>query len=130
LAIDVATIVKLKQSLDEKSDLVSSSAGKKEEQARAKLRSIVMIVLNSLANFVFRFPELVFSLFLYYSTSPSNRYVFKILCYGLSECMHFVELAIPFYTLSLSFNFFFFYYFFNRAFKFSFQFTFSKSRPK
>jgi hypothetical protein len=120
------TVLKLRRSLAEKSRLsANSSDAKNKEQAKAEMRSIIMIVLNSLSNFLFRFPELVSTILFYVISLSGNQFVFKILCYGFSQCLSIQEMVNPFYILSLSFNLFF-YYFFNKAFKFSFKFTFSK----
>jgi hypothetical protein len=123
--IDIMTVLKLKQSLAEKSHFTSAnSAVKNEEQAKAEIRSIIMIVLNSLSNFLFRSPELVSTVFFYAISFGGDPHAFKLLCHGYNVCLSIVEIANPAYILSLSFNFFF-YYFFNKAFKFSFKFTFA-----
>jgi hypothetical protein len=50
LIIDVMTVVKLKETLDNKARLGVQSKEKKEEQEKAERRSIIMVVLNSLIN--------------------------------------------------------------------------------
>jgi hypothetical protein len=78
-AIDIATIRKLKKSLSDKSRLAASSAAKQEDQNKAEIRSIIMIVLNSLSNFYFRAPELVVAIFFYFISFGHDRHAFKIL---------------------------------------------------
>ncbi len=127
--IDVMTVYKLKQALEEKTRTLGSSTTREklDEMRRSEMKSIIMIVLNSLCNFLLRLPELFSQLFFY--VFLSQKYTFKRLCYDFHQCLSTLELANVFFILSLSLNFFF-YALFNKNFKvsfFSFKFLFIKS---
>jgi hypothetical protein len=109
--LDAMTIRQLRLALKEEEEAARSDENKTEE-----LRSISMIVLSSLSNFLLRSPELISCVFFYVISLGNHFYTFKILCYSYDECISIVKLANVFYILSISFNFFF-YYFFNRDFK-------------
>ncbi len=128
--IDIATIKKLKESLEEKTRTSSNnSAAKKEEKEKAEMRSIIMVVLNSLSIFVFRSTELVSIVLFYVITFVDGPYTFKMLCFDFHECLTINELANFSYTASLSLNFFFFL-FFNKVFKHAFKLLFEMSKIK
>jgi hypothetical protein len=55
LIADIITVIKLKEAHAEKARLGVSTKEKKQKQERAERRSIVMVVLNSLANVLFEF---------------------------------------------------------------------------
>jgi hypothetical protein len=56
----IMTIKQLRLVLKEKAHIVTTSVEHKDDdKAKAELRIIIMIVLNSLSNFLFRFPELI-----------------------------------------------------------------------
>jgi hypothetical protein len=119
LALDVMTVLKLKESLEKKARL--SSTNKQDEQMRAERRSVIMVVLNSLVNILLRLPELLaIVFFIAVSANPNHKYLFRILCYNFGQCLAFGEISNSFVVLSLSFNIFF-YYFFNKTFKFAFH---------
>jgi hypothetical protein len=115
LALDVRTVLKLKESLAEKERL--SSVNKRDEIMRTERRSVVMVVLNSVANIFFRLPELLSIVFLF-AVALDEKYIFKILCYDYGQCLTLGQISNPFIIFSLSFNIFF-YYFFNKTFKFA-----------
>ena len=115
--LDVVTILKLRETLGEKARLKADQRGDKETN-KAEMRGIIMIVLNSLFNFVSRFPELltIFAMILF----TENKYTFKRFCYDFQQCLAFTEMAYTFYILLLSANILFFY-FLNKSFKSSFK---------
>lgn len=114
--LDIITIKKLREVLDDK----AKAKNERNEKSRdAERKSIIMIVLNSLSNFVFRSPELV-GVVAFYIFSFKSHNSFRMLCHGFHECLAFVDLANIFYLMSISNNFFF-YYKFNANFKQSFQ---------
>jgi hypothetical protein len=128
LALDVMTVLKLKESLAEKARL--SSIKKRDEQMQAERRSVVMVVLNSIVNILLRLPELLAIVFYFAVAVNSNQiYPFKILCYDFNQCLTLGQISNSFVVLSLLFNVFF-YYFFNKTFKFAFHLLFCGSRKK
>jgi hypothetical protein len=131
LALDVMTVLKLKESLAEKARL--SSTNKQDEQTQAERRSVIMVVLNSIVNILLRLPELLTIIFFFaLAADPNQKYPFKILCYNFGQCLTLGEISNSFVVLSLSFNAFF-YYFFNKTFKFAFHLLFcgqKRNKPK
>jgi hypothetical protein len=122
LALDVMTVIKLKESLADKARL--SSTNKRDEQMRAERRSVVMVVLNSIVNILLRLPELLAIVFFFaVAVNPNQEYPFKILCFNFDQCLTLGQISNSFVILSLSFNVFF-YYFFNKTFKFAFRLLF------
>jgi hypothetical protein len=122
LAFDLMTVLKLKQSLAEKARL--SAMNKRDEQMQAEIRSVIMVVLNSVVNILLRLPELLAIIFFFaLALNPNQQYPFKILCYDFGQCLTLGQISNSFIILSLSFNVFF-YYFFNKTFKFAFHFAF------
>lgn len=117
LIIDVLTVKRLHEALLEKTKLKGSQERKKNRESERK--GIMMVVLNSLSNIVFRAPELV-SIVFYYIVTHDGGYVFKMLCWTYSSCLVFVDIANVFFIMSLCFNFLF-YFKFNSNFNCSFN---------
>jgi hypothetical protein len=129
LALDVMTVLKLKETLGEKARL--SSSNKRGEQMQAERRSVIMVVLNSIVNILLRLPELLaIVFFVAVAANPNQQYPFKILCFNFGQCLTLGKISNSFDVLSLSLNVFF-YYFFNKTFKFAFHLLFcgQKSNP-
>jgi hypothetical protein len=122
--IDIVTIRKLRKALEEKKRM--STRDISDEVNKSEIKSIIMVVLNSISNFLFRMPEMVsvalFAIFL------NTSYIFKQLCYDNQQCLSFNDLANVFYIFSLSLLFVF-NYFFNKSFKFSFK-CMTSRKPK
>lgn len=114
--LDVLTVKRLHDALLEKNKLKGNVERKKNRESERK--SIMMVVLSSSANIIFRAPELV-SLVFYYIITHDGGYVFKMLCWTYGSCLVFVDIANVFYIMSLCFQFFF-YIKFNSNFKCSF----------
>jgi hypothetical protein len=129
LIADVITILKLKQTLAEKARLGVNTKEKKKEQERAERRSIIMVVLNSLANVLFRIPELLSIIFFFIISDHQNKYVYRLMCQSFDECNALNQISDSFYNFTTVFNIFF-YYFFNKTFKFAFCLTLWCSYPK
>jgi hypothetical protein len=122
------TVKKLKESLAEKARL--SSVKKQDEQMRAERRSVIMVILNSLVNFLLRLPELLaIVFFLTVAVNPNQSYPFKIICYQFGQCLTLGRISNSFVVFSLAFNVFF-YYFFNKTFKFAFHLLFCGAHKK
>jgi hypothetical protein len=123
LLVDVMTVVKLKETLDNKAKLGVTSKEKKEEQERAERRSIIMVVLNSLVNILLRIPELLSIIFFSIIISPNNSFMLRM-CSHLRECSVVTQISDSFFNLTMIFNILF-YYFFNKTFKFAFHLIFT-----
>jgi hypothetical protein len=123
LIADVITVLKLKEALAEKARLGVSTKEKKQEQERAERRSIIMVVLNRLANMLFRIPELLSIIFFFIISSDKKKYVYRLMCEVFSECDAMNQIADSFYYFTTVFNLFF-YYFFNKTFNLAFRLTF------
>lgn len=117
LILDVLTVAKLREALKEKAKVKGKSDGEKGRKSERK--SIMMVVLNSLTNFVFRAPELI-SIIFYYIVMGDGPYVFKMMCVTYSDCLLFVNFSKVFYIMSLCFQLFF-YVKFNSVFRLSFK---------
>jgi hypothetical protein len=115
------TVLKLKETLADKARLGVSTKEKKQEQERTERRSVIMIVLNSLANVLFRIPELL-SIIFFFIVSKDN-YVYRLMCAEFDECNAMNQISDSFYYFTTVFNIFF-YYFFNKTFKFAFHLAF------
>jgi hypothetical protein len=127
LTADVITILKLKEAFAEKTRLRVSSKEKKQEQERAERRSILMVVLNSLVNVLFRIPELLSIIFFLIISAKQNKYVYRLMCTSFDECNAMNQISDSFYNFTTVFNILF-YYFFNNIFKFAFHLIFTCCR--
>ena len=114
--LDAMTIYKLKPTLDQKSRI--SCVNRSKENEMRELRGILTIVFNSLANFLFRFPEILLTIFFSLILQGNKKYWIKRVCFEYQQCLSFYELSNIFYIISLSFNIYF-YYLFNKSFKIS-----------
>jgi hypothetical protein len=119
---DAITVLKLKETLEEKARLGISTKEKKQEQERAEHRSIVMVVLNSLVNVFFRIPELLNVVFFSIISFDNNKYLYRLMCLSFHECNAMNQISDSFYNFTTAFNILF-YYFFNKTFKFAFNLT-------
>lgn len=118
ILLDVITVIKLHQALQEKKKMLHDKS-EREKCSESERRSVMMVILSSLVNMVFRAPELV-SVAFYYVVTQNDGHVFKTLCMTYSSCLVFVDYADIFYILSLCFSFFF-YVKFNLVFYNSYQ---------
>ena len=91
----------MKEILEKKAKL--SFIDHTEEIKKAEREAITMVVLNSLANFLFRLPESFIFLMVFFDPSKFKRF-----CYGFQECASFADVANVFYLFFLSLNFFFY----------------------
>jgi hypothetical protein len=123
LIVDIMTVVKLKETLAHKASIGVQSKEKKEEQERAERRSIIMVVLNSLANILLRIPELLSIIFYFIITSSSNKFMLRM-CSGFRDCSVMTQISNSFFNFTMICNIFF-YYFFNKTFKFAFHLIFT-----
>lgn len=118
--VDAMTVVRLKRVLDEKNKLSVASKDRSDEIEKSEKKSIAMVVLNSLAIFILRSPELIAVVFFYNLLLNQNSdYTFKMFCYSYRQCLAVLDLSNIFYLFSLSLNFVF-YYLFNISFKVTF----------
>lgn len=116
LILDILTVKKLRDSLREKEKIKGNQENKKNRESERK--GIMMIVSNSLVNFLFRAPE-VLSVVFFYTIINDGGFVFKMVCFGFSSCLTLVDFSNVFYIMSLCFNLFF-YIKFNLVFRCSF----------
>jgi hypothetical protein len=123
LIVDVMTVVKLKETLDQKAKIGVQTKEKKEEQESAERRSIIMVVLNSLVNILLRIPELLSIIFFFITITAKDVYMLRV-CSHFRECNAVTEISNSFFNLTMIFNIFF-YYFFNKTFKFAFHLIFT-----
>lgn len=122
--VDTITVYNLRLVLNEKKK--KSSMDHQKESTRAEIKSIIMIVLSSLFNFLLRFPELFSTVFFYTLLfDKESYYTFKMLCFSYRECLPIVEITNVFFLLSLSLNFIF-YVTFDKNFKEAFLYLFDK----
>lgn len=116
--LDVLTIIKLHNALKEKSKMLRDKA-ERNKCKESERRSIMMVILTSLVNIVFRAPELV-SIVFYYVMTQNSVYIFRMLCSVYTTCSVFIDYAQVFYDISLCF-YLFFYIKFNLVFQASYQ---------
>lgn len=117
LIMDTLTIKKLKDALREKEKIKGDQ--EREKNRDSEKRSIIMVLLSSLVNFLFRAPELA-SIVMFYTITDSGGYMFKSLCWTYASCLVAVDISNVFYIMSLCF-YLFFYLKFNSVFKNSFD---------
>lgn len=115
LLLDILTVKKLHDALFEKQQV----KGKDDKSRESERRSIIMVVVNSLVNFILRAPELV-SVIFYNIAITQYGYRLKMTCHLYSNCLVIVNLSKTFVILSLSFGLLF-YIKFNSVFRCSFQ---------
>lgn len=117
IIIDLRTVKKLKEALQEKVKLKGDEESKKNKR-ESEQKSIMMVLTTSLTNILFRAPELV-SIVFYYIVTHDGGYVFKMLCWAYASCLTFTDIANVFFIMSLCFNLIF-YVKFNSVFSCSF----------
>lgn len=118
LLLDILTVRKLRAALLEK-EKVASDKGKEAKKSReSERRSIIMVIANSLFNFLLRAPELI-SLIFYYIVLLQGFFLIRMFCFVYTACLVFVDIAQVFCVLSLCTPLIF-YVKFNNVFKISF----------
>lgn len=110
LIIDIATIKRLKQVLDEHAKISKADDEAKKKRA-AEIKSIVMVIAFNSVNFLLRLADILAPAFLI--TGLIYPAMFYSLCVTLSSCLAFDQLANVFYIFSLSINFFLYYVFYS-----------------
>lgn len=118
LTLDILTVLKLRATLMEKEKVVGKAAEVKKSR-ESERRSIIMVVTNSIVNFILRAPELI-SLIFYYIVLNQGGFFIRVFCFTYSECLVFVDIAQVFYIISLCTSLVF-YIKFNSVFKRSFM---------
>ena len=114
--VECLTVLKLKRELNTKEmrmiKLTVLSIKFLKDNSKRKKKSIMMVVLNSLINFLFRIPEIIV-IFTNSNHLVENNKLFLILCDYISICEELMSISEFFYILTFSTNFFIFYYFNN-----------------
>lgn len=116
LLLDIMTVKKLHDALLEKEKI----KGKDEKSRDSERRSIIMVVANSLVNFILRAPELV-SVTFYYILIGQGKVFVRMLCFLFTNCPVITDLSKSFCIFSMCFSLLF-YIKFNSVFRFSFYF--------
>jgi hypothetical protein len=126
--LDVITMLKFRQFMRQRRDLVPSSVTKLKKLQKKQLLGVLMIITNSTCNFLLRLPEL--SSLVYYTLFyfASQSWVYSYFCVELLACHLMIDVSSLFYLLSLSVNFLV-YYLFNKKFRTCFRELRRRKRP-
>lgn len=117
LILDVLTANKLRETIKRHREMVAQI--KSDNSAdKAEIKSIVMIVMNSVVNFILRTPELLsMTAFIVFNRNP---YIFKTICLTFNQCLTLNDLSNIFFLISMPFGLLF-YLKFNTCFYEAFQ---------
>lgn len=116
LVIDVLTAYKLRETIKKHREMIAqiNTTDNSNNIDRAEIKSIVMIIMNSVVNFILRSPELLSIVaFVFFDLNP---YVFKSICLMFNQCLTLYDLSNIFFFLSMSFCLIF-YVKFNNCFR-------------
>jgi hypothetical protein len=115
--IDLLTVVKLRRFLAQKAIRVANHLDHKVKNSqKSELKGVLMVIINSLINFILRLPELSSLLYNLGTHFAPRSWLYVYLCIEMMACHLLIDISSLFYLISLSLNFLV-YYFFNKKFK-------------
>ena len=152
IIVDVQLVAALKKTTNEKLEKIKQFSSAAQENIKTDLkdaifRIILMVILNSLVNFILKTPSTIISIielikFVYGFRNDSTVMDFGMYDYGFSRlvstfikcqyfnaCQAFESFSISLFMISIGIDIFF-YYNFDKNFKFSFLAVFDKQKTK